>query len=239
MKEKPILSELSLSTEFYELCAKKYGARRALQQWSHVYTIAIMRAAENTKQLYDEKLTNYNANAGPGNLLFLTPNIKVSPEPNRTYLTIRWARMANGTYINWPSKPNSWTLRELPKRGRTDYSECDFESALKNKPISCLDMVMETEHIFRFLRAQYLLVGQMYSLYRKLTLPKFQELLVKHEDIALSEIEKTDRTSMIRQLEEHNPRFDPFYLPKAKALIQFHNSANDRFTEKKFDDCPF
>mgnify|MGYP006910230073 CR=1 FL=1 len=56
---------------------------------------------------------------------------------------------------------------------------------------------------------------------------------------AWSEMEETDRTSMIRQLEEHNPRFDPLYLPKAKALIQFDNSANDRFTENKFDDCPF
>jgi hypothetical protein len=102
----------------------------------------------------------------------------------------------------------------------THYSESDFKAVLNDKNMQCLDTILETEHIFRFLRIQYLLVGDLYKLARKLSLPEFQNLLVKGEDTPLTYEESQQRQSLIDQLSADSLGFDPLYLSKAISLIK-------------------
>ena len=216
----PIVSEFGKSAELYELCAKKFGARLQIETWCRALTYSIIRCAEKTKSDYDQKLVEFNANAVYGEGLFLTPNIKITNEPNRTYVVLRWARIVNGTYIGRPSKANEWSVREISRAGRTHYSENDFRSVLNDKNMQNLDIILETEHIFRFLRIQYLLVGDLYKLTRKLNLPEFQNLLVKGDDSPLTYEETQKRQALIDKLSLVPLEFDPLNLPKAISLIR-------------------
>ena len=216
----PIVSEFGKSDELYELCAKKFGSRLQIETWCKALTYAIIRCAEKAKIDYDHKLVEFNTNADFGCGLFLTPNIKISNEPNRTYVVLRWARIVNGSYLGRPSKSNEWSVREISRAGRTHYSESDFKSVLNDKNMQNLDIILETEHVFRFLRTQYLLVGDLYKLTRKLHLPEFQNLLVKGDDDPLTYEETQQRQTFLDKLSLDSLEFDPLYLPKAVSLLR-------------------
>jgi hypothetical protein len=216
----PVISEFGMSAELTELCGKKRGLKNEIESWCHTLTFSIIYAAQHLKDTYDKHLEDYNNSAKNGNYLYLTPNIKVTTEPKRTYLVLRWARLVNGSYIGQPSKPHQWSVREISRAGKLHYSENDFKPFFYNIDQKMFNLALEIEESFRFLRMQYLLVGDIYKLARKLELSQYQKLLIK-ENAELNDDEIKLKDYCLKSLCAEAPKFNPLNLPKSISLFDF------------------
>jgi len=214
-----LLTEFGQSTEFRDLLMSKTGTATKLAEITNQLTYKIIQAAERVKLNYNQALLDFNSNAKTSrDSCFLTPNIKTNARHNRTYITLRWAQLMNKAYMGHRSNERNWQIREIKRRGKTHYSERDFASLLNGGAMSFLPRIMETEHQLRFLREQYLAVGDLFSISRAFQLSE------RHRLLSMAESEHTDKEQIEKykklKLQVENGEIDPLQLPKKLSLFE-------------------
>jgi len=234
-KQKPLISSLATSEPFYELCAKKVGAKMQIESWANNITVSIIYAFNQLKENFDRQRNQYNDQVDVNARLHLTPNIKVSNYNERRHLSIRWGRLENGAYRgNFHQTKTKWVIREVQKRGKNHYSEAVLNKALNHNNRKCLPLLLETEQAMIFLRNQYSLVNEMYKTGKKVKFSLFEELLIKPKINHRSETEKTLFCKMSNELKTNTPTFDPLGLSKKQTLVEFCNHSDVEVETEEF-----
>lgn len=217
-----VASDAALSNEFAKYLSSKSSHSEKILEFVESDVQNLLDFSKTVIELFDEARDEYNASVSSyQEQLHFVPNLKRNVQGDSTYLRFIWGKLQNKAYRALVGRSSEPGFKELKPGENGFYTLKKLNSYLSIKQKSALPLLLETEHVMRFVRLEY---ERLMSLRRPISFKsesRYQQLRVKEAlNQKLVQEEREELRYMNLDLMLQVNKFDPYKMPVKKSMFK-------------------